>query len=85
MIADRGFLAFQKHMNEPQMKQKYPNLEIIIPVTKEDQSGRFSKQDVDKSRKEVTAIRSIVEQVHGAQKAWLILRYRQSYQEFFSN
>lgn len=70
-------------MEKEEQKQRFPNLRIITPVAKNDQSGRYPKAEVDKSRIEVTSIRASVEQVHGAQKHWLSLRNRQTLKEYF--
>lgn len=70
-------------MEKEEQKQRFPNLKIIAPVAKSDESGRYSKAEVDESRTKVTSIRACVEQVHGAQKHWLALRNKQTLQEYF--
>lgn len=80
---DRGFISFKDYMEKEEQKLRFPNLRIITPVDKNDQSGRYSKAEVDKSRIEVTSIRASVEQVHGHQKHWLCLRNRQTLKEYF--
>jgi hypothetical protein len=80
---DRGFISFKEYMEKEEQKLRFPNLKIITPVDTRDQSGRYSKEEVDKSRIEVTSIRASVEQVHGAQKHWLSLRNRQTLKEYF--
>ena len=79
---DRGFIGFKEFMEKDEQKARFPNLRIIHPVDKHDQSGRYPQAEVDKSRTEVTSIRSVVEQVHGHQKHWLILQNKQTQENF---
>ena len=82
---DRGFISFKDYMEKEEQKVRFPNLKIITPVDTKDQSGRYSKEEVDQSRIQVTSIRASVEQVHGHQKHWLSLRNRQTLKENFQN
>ena len=70
-------------MEKEEQKNRFPNLRIITPVDKQDQTGRYSRDEVDESRKKVTSIRGIVEEFHGHQKHWVILRNKQTLQENF--
>ena len=80
---DRGFIGFRDYMQKPEQKARFPNLRIITPVDKHDQSGRYPQEEVDKSRLDVTSGRNYVEQVHGQRKHWLILRNKQTLQVDF--
>ena len=73
LICDRGFDGFKSWIEQPEQVAKYPLLKVIIPVNTTDNNQRYSREDVNRSRKEVTAIRDMVERYHGAQKKFLIL------------
>ena len=45
-------------MEKEEQKLRFPNLKIITPVDTRDQSGRYSKEEVDRSRIQVTSIRN---------------------------
>ena len=75
LICDRGFDSFKSWIELPEQAERYPLLEVIIPVNVTDNNQRYSREDVDLSRQQVTSIRDTVERVHGAQKKFLSLRY----------
>jgi len=75
LICDRGFDSFKSWIEQPEQAERYPLLEVIIPVNVTDNNQRYSREDVNRSRQQVTSIRDVVERVHGHQKKFLILRY----------
>ena len=82
LICDRGFDGFKAWVESPEMAQRYPLLKVIIPVNQTDNNQRYPKDEVNRSRKEVTSIREVVERIHGHQKKFLILCHQLNL-EFF--
>ena len=72
LIGDRGFERFKEWL---ETRPEYRTVQMRSPVNKHDGTKlkQYSRLDVDESRTYVTAIRSIVEQVHGAQKRYKVL------------
>ena len=57
-------------------KPEFDKIILKMPVNVEDDDGRYSREDADRSRLEVNSIRDVVERVHGSQDRFSI---------FFSN
>ena len=64
LIADRGFRGFQNWLAT---KPEFHKIILKMPVNVEDDDGRYSREDADRSRLEVNSIRDVVERVHGSQ------------------
>ena len=64
LIADRGFDGFREWLED---KEQFRSIKIKLPCTKhiESKLKQFYRKDADESRTYVTAIRSIVECIHG--------------------
>ena len=82
LICDRGFDSFKIWSELPEQVEKFPLLKVIIPVNTSDANQRYSREDVDRSRQQVTSIRHVVEIVHGHQKKFLILYHPLNFQFF---
>lgn len=76
LICDRGFDSFKSWLEEAEQAQHFPNLKVIIPVNSTDRNQRYPRAEVDRSRREVTSIRDVVERVHGHQKKFLVLSHQ---------
>ena len=82
LICDRGFDSFKTWSELPEQVEKFPLLKVIIPVNTSDGNERYSREDVNRSRQQVTSIRDTVERVHGHQKKFLSLSHPLNF-EFF--
>ena len=56
------------------MRQRFPNLKTMQPVSQTDETSRYPSEEVDRTRVLVTSIRHIVENVHAQMKTWHIQR-----------
>ena len=72
LIGDRGFERFRDWLKA---KEEFKSVKVVLPVNKviEKKLKQFPRPEVNISRVYVTAIRSIVECVHGAQKRYKLL------------
>ena len=72
LIGDRGFERFKEWI---ETNDEFQSVKVKLPVNKviDKKLKQYTRHDVDESRTYVTAIRYIVEQIHGAQKQWKLL------------
>jgi len=70
LICDRGFVGFRKWLESSQQQNPdfFPEVKVLIPVNQQDENDQYDQAAADESRKLVTSIRMVVEQVHGHQK-----------------
>ena len=78
LVLDRGYNAFINWLKSKQLvnPEFYPKLKTIMPCHKVDPvTKQYPQKDVDESRRLVTSVRNVIENLHGWIKIFLIFRY----------
>ena len=81
-FSSRGFRDFANWVESEEGQNEFPFLSCKLPVMRKDETGRYTTEESDKSRTEVTKIRHVVENAHAAQKTFRYFKHAHDLSEF---